>query len=145
MFNAQRNSLSGSNSKVSSSDSTHPRLYIECKLKAKDALWTLHDDTKKKAKIENKTPIIAISRKGSPGAMICVHTDNVEAFISEWLIANGGSALILSHQLPTIDNSHLLPHEKQKRDKAVADGRARRKGKDKLLPMGTRKRKKGKL
>lgn len=61
-FNAKRNSLSGINSKLSSSDSTHKILYIECKHGKKflnEKLWL---DTLKKAKEENKTPLV-VSQK----------------------------------------------------------------------------------
>lgn len=44
-FGAERTALSGSNSKISSSDSTHDRLYIECKLRNENdsfySLWNI--------------------------------------------------------------------------------------------------------
>jgi hypothetical protein len=60
-LNSIRTPFSGSNSGVTSSDTLHPELYIECKNHANQAVLTLMEDTCKKAKIEDKIPILALS------------------------------------------------------------------------------------
>lgn len=81
IFGAKRNPLSGGNSGVTRSDTRHETLFIECKHSKKHAVWTLHDDAKQLAKKENKTPVVALLRTGSPGVIFCIHTDHLSAFI----------------------------------------------------------------
>lgn len=70
-FGTRRVPLSGSNSgHGTNSDSLHDKLYIECKLRGKISLWQLFEDTEKKAKQENKIPIVAIKQKGSRGYLL---------------------------------------------------------------------------
>jgi len=61
VFNTLRTPFSGSNSGVTSSDSLHDRLYVECKFHQKQAILTLMKDTEEKARFEGKLPIIALS------------------------------------------------------------------------------------
>jgi len=75
-FKTVRNALSGINSKVTSSDSLHSDLYIECKYRAKSSIHTLYEDTKKKAKAEGKLPVICLKQKNSSGFLIVVHSDD---------------------------------------------------------------------
>ena len=55
IFGTKRVPLSGSNSGHNThSDSMHPDIYIECKLRESFSIWRLFDDTSKKAKKEGK-------------------------------------------------------------------------------------------
>lgn len=75
-FGTVRNALSGRNSKVSSSDSIHPDLYIECKYRATSSLHSLFKDTKKKALLEDKIPVICTKVKNEAGFLITIHSDD---------------------------------------------------------------------
>lgn len=78
-FGTRRVPLSGSNSgHGTNSDSLHPKLYIECKVRGKISLWQLFIDTEKKAKLENKLPIVAIKQKGEKGYLIVMRPDDLE-------------------------------------------------------------------
>ncbi len=77
-FGTKRVPLSGSNSgHDTSSDSMHPTLYIEDKLRAKFAAVTLWDDTATKAKAEGKTPVVCLAEKGRPGFWVMVHSNDL--------------------------------------------------------------------
>ena len=85
-FGTRRVPLSGSNSgHGTNSDSLHPKLYIECKLRSKFALWQLFIDTEKKAKVEGKIPIVAIKQKGGKGYLLVMRPEDLEK-INEILI-----------------------------------------------------------
>ena len=78
-FGTKRVPLSGSNSgHGTNSDSLHPKLYIECKLRNKISLWQLFAETKKKAKVENKIPVVAIKQKGEKGYLLVVRPEDLE-------------------------------------------------------------------
>ena len=78
-FGTRRVPLSGSNSgHDTNSDSLHPELYIECKLRHKISLWSLFEDTEKKAQRENKAPIVAIKQKGAKGFLIVMRPEDLE-------------------------------------------------------------------
>ena len=78
-FGTKRVPLSGSNSgHNTNSDSMHDELYIECKVREKFAIWSLFDDTEKKAKNENKIPIVALKQKGEKGFLLVIRTQNLE-------------------------------------------------------------------
>jgi hypothetical protein len=110
-FGTKRNSLSGGASKMTRSDTIHPRLYIEQKYAARNATWTLWDDTAEKAAKENaapfewelyssrkraggkpqkKRPLILLHRKRSKGFLVVVHIDDLPEVAREWFRANGG-------------------------------------------------------
>lgn len=79
MFGTKRVPLSGSNSgHNTNSDSLHPKLYIECKLRQKIAIWPLFVDTEKKAKVENKIPIVAIKQKGEKGELLVIRPTDLQ-------------------------------------------------------------------
>ena len=59
-FNGTRTPLSGGNGKITRADVIHESLFIECKLRAKHTVVSLWDDTAKLAKLEGKTPVIAL-------------------------------------------------------------------------------------
>lgn len=78
-FGTRRVPLSGSNSgHGTNSDSLHPKLYIECKVRSKISLWQLFVDTEKKAKVEGKVPIVAIKQKGEKGYLLVLRPDDLE-------------------------------------------------------------------
>ena len=77
-FNGIRTSLSGGNSKVTRADVIHDSLFIECKLRAKHTVISLWDDTAKLAKLEGKTPVIALCEKNRPGFWIMVHSSDLD-------------------------------------------------------------------
>ena len=62
-FGTQRNPLSGSMSGHSSSDSLSETFYLESKLRVSPPGWALFQDTKEKAKLEKKIPIVVLSKK----------------------------------------------------------------------------------
>lgn len=78
-FGTKRVPLSGSNSgHNTNSDSMHNELYIECKVREKFAIWSLFDDTEKKAKNESKIPIVALKQKGEKGFLLVIRPENLE-------------------------------------------------------------------
>ena len=78
-FGTRRVPLSGSNrGHGTNSDSLHPKLYIECKVRSKIALWQLFSDTEKKAKLESKIPVVAIKQKGEKGYLIVLRPQDLE-------------------------------------------------------------------
>ena len=74
-FGTLRTSLSGGNSKITRSDTMHPRLFIETKHRASHAVRTLYDETAKQAKVEGKTPVVALIDKNKAGFLVVVHSD----------------------------------------------------------------------
>ena len=91
MFGSKRKPGSGSGGRddETSSDSVHPRLYIETKTKAKHTAVTLWDDTAAKAKKEGKVPVVCLCEKGRPGFWIMVRSTDLAAVLAEV----GGSGL----------------------------------------------------
>jgi hypothetical protein len=89
LFGARRNVLSGSANRddCDSSDSTHPRLFIECKLWARHAVFTLWDATKRLAKETGKVPVLILGRKFHDGFLVCCHSDDLKALVIEWCSA----------------------------------------------------------
>jgi hypothetical protein len=82
-FGTTRNPLSGSNGKHSESDSLHPRLYIEAKLRQKFSVITLFDDTNIKAKKEKKIPVVCLTEKNRKGFYILVHSSQIKEVANE--------------------------------------------------------------
>jgi hypothetical protein len=77
-FNAARASLSGSNGKVTRSDTLHPKLFIECKYGKRIAPWKLWLETAEKARVEGKIPVLALKQTGEHGFLLVVHCDDWE-------------------------------------------------------------------
>lgn len=78
-FGTRRVPLSGSNSgHGTNSDSLHPKLYIECKVRSKIALWQLFVDTENKAKVEGKIPVVAIKQKGEKGYLLVMRPEDLK-------------------------------------------------------------------
>lgn len=90
LFGARRQPLSGSAGRPgrSSSDSDHPTLYVETKLRASCAARALWEDVAAKARAEGKTPVVALASKGKPGILVVVHQDHLPEFIATWKAAH---------------------------------------------------------
>jgi hypothetical protein len=84
LFGAERQVLSGSGGRGdrSRSDSTHDRLFIECKLRATSAVRSLWERTRDLARAERKTPVPAPFAKRKQGALIVVHQNDLAAFVA---------------------------------------------------------------
>ena len=85
MFGAERQIGSGSLGRAdrSTSDSTHERLYIECKHAKRHAVITLWDDASTKAKKEKKTPLVVLRVKGRPGSWFLIKDSDLERIADE--------------------------------------------------------------
>lgn len=77
LFGATRTPLSGSNGGQTSSDSLHPTIYIETKLRARSPIHTLFDKTSQAAKIEGKTPCLALAMKNRPGFLVVAKAEDI--------------------------------------------------------------------
>ena len=86
LFDTERTPLSGSNGKVTASDTLHPKLFIEAKKRKKHSVITLYDETKAKAAKEGKIAVIALTVNGRPGVwLMCKAKDfkKVASFLKE--------------------------------------------------------------
>ncbi len=107
MLGAERNSLSGSNSKLTASDSTHPTLYLESKQRERHAVWALYKDTRTKALKENKTPALGLFQKNCAGVIFCIHSDDMDAFIAAWQAANDVPVVKPGQRIKMADGTQL--------------------------------------
>jgi hypothetical protein len=98
LFGAKRQVLSGSGGRDdrSRSDSTHPRLFVETKLRQRHATRVLWDATAALAKRESKTPVLILASKGRPGVLVCVHSDDLPVMLAEYQVTleNAGQAIL---------------------------------------------------
>ncbi len=85
VFGTKRQPCSGSGGRadLTCSDSVHPTLFIESKLRERHAVRTLFDETKELAKREHKTPVLMLADKNRPGHLVVVHTDDLRAVVVE--------------------------------------------------------------
>jgi len=85
LFGARRKPLSGSSNRddETRSDSTHPRLFIESKLRVSSAVRTLWEATRDLARKEQKTPVVMLYTKKKPGALVVVHQDDLATVAKE--------------------------------------------------------------
>lgn len=67
------------------SDTFHKFCYIEVKKRKKFWIWSLFEDTKKKALKEKKIPIVAIKQKNKKGFLIVVRPEDLKK-VSESII-----------------------------------------------------------
>jgi hypothetical protein len=88
-FGVRRQVCSGSSGRqdLTASDSTHPVLYIESKLRDRHTTRTLHDGTNKLATKEGKTPVLALFDKNRPGFLLVVHFDDLPVVLAEYAAA----------------------------------------------------------
>lgn len=78
-FGSERTPLSGGNSKITRSDSLHDILFVETKYRVSHSAVTLWRDTKEKADVENKIPVVCLSEKGKKGFWVMCHSDDLTA------------------------------------------------------------------
>ena len=88
LFGAKRQILSGSSGRsgTTTSDSTHPRLYIETKLRSWSSVRTLWEKTREAAHQEGKTPVLVLYTKRKAGALIVMHEDEMAAVAAERMV-----------------------------------------------------------
>ena len=91
LLGALRQPLSGSSGRAdrTASDSTHPRLFVECKYRARHATQTMFDAVRHAARKEKKLPVLALADRGRPGFLLCVHSDDLLDFVAELAAAGG--------------------------------------------------------
>jgi hypothetical protein len=70
--------------------SPHPTLFIEAKVRAASATWTLWTKTRDLAIREGKVPVLMLCTKRRPGALVVVHQDDLAAVATE--LSRAGSA-----------------------------------------------------
>jgi hypothetical protein len=90
-FGVRRQPLSGASGRddLTASDTTHPTLFIESKLRARHVARTLHDETKRLATKEGKTPVLALFDKNRPGFLLGIHSDDFLAVVAEFVASLG--------------------------------------------------------
>jgi len=90
LVGAQRQPGSGSAGREdqTSSDSTHPRLYLESKVRARSATWALWKAAAKKAAKERKTPVLVLYEKGKHGGLWIVHENDLLLLADEIIEAS---------------------------------------------------------
>ena len=89
LFGCCRQVGSGSSGRedLTASDSTHPVLFIESKLRDRHTTRTLHDATKKQASREGKTPVLALFDKNRPGFLLCIYSEDFMTVVAEYAAA----------------------------------------------------------
>jgi hypothetical protein len=89
LFGCRRQVGSGSAGRddLTASDSTHPTLFVESKLRDRHTTRTLHDATRKKAKKEHKIPVLALFDKQRHGCLIVVHSNDLMTVVAEYAAA----------------------------------------------------------
>jgi len=83
-FGTKRNALSGMNSKITASDTLHPRLFIECKKRKRFSLYQLFRKVEQKANKESKIPVVAIKETGKKGWLILIRPEDLMAIAQEY-------------------------------------------------------------
>lgn len=79
-YGTRRTPLSGGNGGVTRSDTWHPDLFLEIKLRAKHSAVQLWDKTKQLADQENKLPGVMLCEKGRPGYWLVIKDTDLETF-----------------------------------------------------------------
>jgi hypothetical protein len=88
-FGIRRQVCSGSSGRqdLTASDSNHPTLFIESKLRARHAARKLHDATKLLAAKEGKTPVLAHFVKNRPGFLLVIDSEDFLTVVVEFVAA----------------------------------------------------------
>ena len=81
-FGCERNPLSGSGAGLTASDSKHPAIYIEAKLRAKSPVHRLFAETEAAARKEGKTPVLALQEKYHEGWLLVCRPEDIHALSS---------------------------------------------------------------
>ena len=86
-FGTKRQPSSGSmgRSDQTRSDSVHPAVFIECKLRPSHAPVTVWRDAAEKAKKEGKTPVVCLMEKFHKGRWWLLHSSHLRTLTIEWL------------------------------------------------------------
>ena len=85
----QYGSGSGGREDETRSDSKHPRLYIEGKLRASHAVLSTWREAHKQAMKEGKNAVVILSEKGRHGQWLLIHEADMPALVANWLAATG--------------------------------------------------------
>lgn len=95
-FGARRRPLSGSSNRpdIDGDDVIHPRLWLESKLRARYAVWSLWREAKALAAKCRKVPVIGLREKGRHGILLVVHSDDFAAVAAEWLAARDEEGIL---------------------------------------------------
>ena len=83
IFRTTRNALSGGNSKLTRSDSLHPKLFISCKYTRNNhkTLRTLVAEERQKAEKESKTAVCVIGEfDDRANAIVVIHLKDIHTF-----------------------------------------------------------------
>ena len=85
LFGSRRKILSGSSGRgdQTRSDSDHPRVYLETKLRSSWSVRSLWEATKALAQEEGKVHALALYSKSRKGALLVVHEDDLKAVAAE--------------------------------------------------------------
>jgi len=84
LFNTERSSYEQSKKKgKTSSDTNHPRLYIECKRIKRVNLWLLWYRTLCKAKEEKKLPVLVLKHPNLTNRILVCRIRDVKKVVSE--------------------------------------------------------------
>lgn len=70
-----RTPLSGSSSRLTSSDTLHPALYVECKQRARLSVYWWWRNVMHKARDEKKVPVLALHERRSHHALAVISWD----------------------------------------------------------------------
>ena len=81
-FKTTRTPLSGGASRHTESDTLHEALFIEAKLRQKLPIADLFDEVMKKAKKENKVPLLALQKKNRKGWLLVCRPEDVHLISS---------------------------------------------------------------
>jgi hypothetical protein len=86
LFGARRQRCSGSSGRpdCSRSDSTHPALYLETKLRQHHAAVALLDGVKGQARREGRVPVLCLATKGRRGIVLVMDAEDLSAIAAEW-------------------------------------------------------------
>jgi len=81
-FGSTRAPLSGRNGKQTGSDSLHPAVFVECKLRAESAVHSLFAEIEKRAIAEGKTPLLALQWKNHAGWLLVCRPEDIHLLAS---------------------------------------------------------------
>jgi hypothetical protein len=86
-FGVARRVLSGSANRadIDGDDATHPRLYIEAKLRQAHSACRIWDKAAKGAKKSKKVPVVALAEKNRPGFWLLIHNEDLMFVVAQYL------------------------------------------------------------
>lgn len=70
LLKGRRNPLSGGSSGHTRGDVIHRDFYVEIKYRKRWAIWKIWEDTRLKARAEDKLPLVVIKQKGKHGELV---------------------------------------------------------------------------